>query len=78
MPYVAGQYHQICDVCGFKFLSGETRIRWDGLLVCPADYEVDHPQKRLRVLEDGQGVPIPRASPKDVFVEVSYITYPFT
>lgn len=77
MPYVAGQYYQICDVCGFKFLSNETRLRWDNLLVCPADWETDHPQKYVRVLEDSQGVPIPRPPPEDAFVEVSYITYPF-
>lgn len=74
MPYVAGQYHQICDVCGFKFLSLETRIRWDGLLVCPADYETDHPQKYIRVSSDGQGVPIPRPPSSEQFVLQVYCT----
>jgi hypothetical protein len=73
MPFVAGQYHQICDVCGFKFLSNETKIRWDSLLVCPADYEIDHPQKFIRVQSDGQGVAFPRPSPEEVFPYVCYI-----
>ena len=73
MPYIAGQYHQICDVCGFKFLSSETRIRWDGLLVCPADYETDHPQKYIRVSSDGQSVPLVRSEPDESYNYVCYI-----
>jgi hypothetical protein len=75
MPFVAGQYHQICDVCGFKFLSNETKIRWDGLLVCPADYEIDHPQKFIRVQPDGQSVPNVRPEPEDRFL---FVCTPFT
>lgn len=74
MPYVAGQYNQICDVCGFSFLSGETRLRWDGLLVCKADFETDHPQKFVRVQPDGQPVPDIRPEPEDRFVLPIYCT----
>lgn len=41
--------------------------RWDGLLVCKKDFELDHPQKFLRVRETGQAVPIIRDEPEDVF-----------
>jgi len=65
--FKAGQYLQICDVCGFKFHSDETRKRWDGLIVCFDDYEVDHPQKYIRVSPDGGPVPDPRPEPADLF-----------
>lgn len=66
--YKAGQYKQVCDVCGFEFFSGETRKRWDGLIVCKDDYETDHPQKFVHVMTDGFAVKDPRPEPDDVFV----------
>ena len=32
-------YNVICDVCGFKFKASELRKRWDGFMVCAADWE---------------------------------------
>lgn len=55
--YKPGQWRAHCDVCGFKFWSGDIRKRWDGLMVCNADFEVDHPQKYLRVRETSPSVP---------------------
>lgn len=68
MTYVAGFHKFVCDVCGFEFLSDKKRKRWDDLIVCPDDYEVDHPQKYIRVQSDGQSVPDPRPEPADIFV----------
>jgi hypothetical protein len=68
--YAHGQWNAICDVCGFKFKSGELRRRWDGLMVCKDDYEVDHPQKHIRVKEDGLAVPWVRDEPEDTYLEV--------
>ena len=70
--YKPGQYLQICDVCGFKFLSGDTRKRWDGLIVCSKDYETDHPQKYLRVSADKISVDDPRPPSDDTFRYVCY------
>lgn len=69
MTYTAGQHYKICDVCGFKHLSGQMKKRWDGLLVCDDDFEVDHPQKYIRVQADGQAVPDPRPRPADVYTD---------
>ncbi len=70
--YVSGQWNVICDVCGFKFKSGQIRKRWDGLMVCSKDYETDHPQKYLRVRETGLAVPYVREE-NEVFEQVCYI-----
>lgn len=35
-------YNAICDVCGFKYKASFLRKRWDGLMVCEADYEQRH------------------------------------
>lgn len=71
--YKAGQWLVHCDVCGFKYHSGEVRKRWDGLMVCDKDYEQDHPQKFLRVREDRQSVPFVRKQLDDTFMLVCYL-----
>ena len=71
--YKAHQHKFICDVCGFELYSEKKRKRWDGLIVCPDDFESDHPQKYIRVEPDGQPVDDPRPEAEDVFEYVCYI-----
>lgn len=71
--YKPGRWNVHCDVCGFKFKSDEVKKRWDGLYVCNADYELDHPQKYLRVAEDRQVVPFVRKQNDDTFGVVCYL-----
>lgn len=68
--FVSGQWNAICDSCGKRYKISELKKRWDGLLVCEKDYELDHPQKYLRVRETGQAVPIIRDEPQDEFKNV--------
>lgn len=72
MSYVKGQWNIICDVCGWEFKSGQIKKRWDGLLVCDKDFELDHPQKYIRSRADPKPVPSDfiRPEPEDVFVGV--------
>jgi hypothetical protein len=44
-----GNWKVTCHVCGFWYPSSEIRKRWDGLLVCPKDYETRHPQTLIKV-----------------------------
>lgn len=67
-----GQWRAICDVCGFKFWSGDLKKRWDGLMVCSSDFEHDHPQKYLRVHEDKSGTPWTRPPGDNTFIYVCY------
>lgn len=72
--YKPGQWRALCDVCGFKYWSGEMRKRWDGLMVCPKDFELDHPQKYIKVQEESQGTPWARPEPaEDTFIGICYI-----
>ena len=71
--FKAGSHWKICDCCGFKTRSELIRRRWDGLMVCPDDYETDHPQKYIRVEPDGLPVSDPRPRPVDTFDYVCYI-----
>ncbi len=68
--YKRGQWLAICDVCGFKFSSGEIKKRWDGLMVCHDDWETDHPQKYIRVPSDPKPLPWARPRPADQFVAI--------
>lgn len=59
-----------CDVCGFTYSSDQVRKRWDGLIVCPEDFELDHPQKYIRVQGDRIAPLFVRSEPEDQFVLV--------
>lgn len=71
--FKSGEWNVICDVCGFKFKSGQIRKRWDNLMVCSRDWEMDHPQKYIRVRETGQAVPFIRDDTPPVFLPVCYV-----
>jgi len=46
--YIAGDHWVVCDVCGFEYRHSIMRKRWDGLVVCPWDFELRHPQDFVR------------------------------
>ena len=68
--FKSGEWNFICDVCGFKKKIGDGKRRRHGLLVCKEDWELDHPQKYLRVRESGQAVDPIRDEPTDNFVMI--------
>lgn len=73
--YKSGTWNAICDVCGFKFKMDKLKKRWDGLMVCHEDFELDHPQKYLRVRESGLAVqPVRPEVEPDQFVPVCYLS----
>lgn len=53
----SGSWNAICDECGFKFKSEELKLRWDGLMVCPEDWEIRHPQELIRAIPDQSRLP---------------------
>lgn len=69
--YKPHSWNTICDVCGFKFKSEQLRKRWDGLMVCSADYELRNPQDLIRTPKDNPAVPWSRPEPADTFVSTS-------
>lgn len=50
----SGGYNAICDVCGFKWKASQMLLRWDGLYVCPPDFEPRQPQDFVRGVPDKQ------------------------
>lgn len=52
----SGDWKTQCDVCGQKFKAHELRLRWDGYMVCSADFELRHPQDLLRTVPYTQAV----------------------
>ena len=65
--YVPGDWNAVCDVCAQKYKASLMRKRWDGLMVCPNDWEPRHPQDFLRAVPDRQAVPWNRPETPDVF-----------
>ena len=70
--YKSGDWWAICDVCSKKVKASKTKMRWDGLIVCPEDFEHRHPQDFIKVRQDKITVPFLRPRPQDTFVSVSY------
>lgn len=74
--YDKGNWWVICDVCAQKTAADKIKKRWDGLLVCPADFEYRHPQDFVKAQTDRITVPFSRPRPTDVYVPVNYVSYP--
>lgn len=72
--YIAGDNWMICDLCGAKVRKSLMRERWDNLWVCPADFELRHPQDFVRAKTDKIYADNPRPRPEDIFVENSTCT----
>lgn len=66
--YRPGDWLVICDVCGFKLKASSSRKRWDGLVVCQADWEARHPMDFIKTPTDKISVPFTRPRPTDIFV----------
>jgi hypothetical protein len=70
--YVSGDANGICDVCGFQYKLSQLRKRWDGMMVCRADFEERHPQDYMvRARADKQSVQNARPDPEPVFISPS-------
>ena len=41
-----------CAVCGMDIYASESKTRWDGVIVCPEDWEPRHPQDFVRARKD--------------------------
>lgn len=73
-------YNVECDVCGFEYKSHELIKRWDGLMVCKADWESRHPMDFYRFRNDTHKLPYIREGKekKRVFVNISADITPVT
>lgn len=60
----------ICDVCGFKYRASVARRRWDGLMVCPSDFEYRQPQDFVKAKTDKIVADIIRPRTEDTFLPV--------
>jgi len=73
--YISGQWNVTCDVCSKKIKAHDAKTRWDGLVVCPDDFEHRHPQDYVKAKLDKITVPFTRPRPPDVFTNVVYPLY---
>ena len=72
--YIPGDYWMICQVCGRKMRAHEHKQRWDGLIVCPEDWESRHSLDFIRTKNERIDVPVSSPRPTDTFISVSYNT----
>jgi hypothetical protein len=55
-----GDHNAWCGVCGMKYKATELRKRWDGMMVCAADFEMRHPQDFIRSVPEKPAPPYSR------------------
>ena len=70
--WVPGDPWIICDRCGFAVRMSQSRKTWDGLRVCPEDWEPRQPQDFVRGRIDKQAVYDGRPEPADSFLPQPY------
>ena len=73
-PYKPGDALAICDRCGFQYMLSELQETWDGLMVCPRDFEERHPQDFVRGVPERIAIQGARPPATDVFVDPGDIT----
>lgn len=69
--FVLGDSKAVCDCCGFDFKQSQLRKRWDGAMVCAADWEARHPQDSLKARPERNNVKDARPAPAYRFVEAN-------
>ena len=69
--YKHGDRNAICDMCGFAYKLSQLRKRWDGLLVCHKDWELQHPQSLIRIRPERPRRVEGRPEPGDLFMAES-------
>ncbi len=67
--YKAGDWNIICDSCSKKIKASDSKMRWDGFIVCPSCFEQRHPQDFIRARMDKISVPYTRPPGIDRFIE---------
>jgi hypothetical protein len=73
IKYATGKYaYGVCDICGVSYrlseLKGTTvRGRPTGLLVCPIDWDADHPQNFLPEVLQADAEALRNARPEDMY-----------
>lgn len=75
--FKSGEWNVFCMVCNRKIKSGQMLKRWDGLLVCPEDYDNRHPQDFLRARQERISVPFTSDTSFNQFDGPNYPQYPF-
>ncbi len=73
--YKSGDWNVICDVCSKKIKASESLKRWDGFVVCKADFENRHSMDFIRARADKISVPFTRPQSTDTFVIATCSTF---
>ncbi len=72
--YKSGDINAICDRCGVKMKMSTLQKTWDGLMVCPADFEPRHIADFIKAPRTIPSRPVTRPEGADVSVGPTYIS----
>ncbi len=63
--YESGDNWVICDACGFAIYASDSKLDWQGQILCPDDWEERHPQDFVRARKDKIAADVIRPEPTD-------------
>jgi hypothetical protein len=66
--YDKGDWIAVCDSCGRYYKASTMRKRWDGLMVCNADWEPRQPQDYVRGKAERQIPTWTRSKSEDTYI----------
>lgn len=72
--FILGDSKAVCDECGFDFHQSMLRKRWDGAMVCAADWNPRHPQDLIHAKPERNTVKDARPAPAYRYLAVGEIT----
>ena len=72
--YDKGDWSVLCDACGRKMRASDLQQRWDGLKVCPEDWEPRQPQDFVRGVADYQAPPWTRPEHQNQYLRIFSIS----
>lgn len=67
--YKPGEHWVQCDICACHIYASDAKERWDGMIVCPDDWEPRQPQDFVRGRQDKISADEPRRPDRDLFLE---------
>ena len=73
-PYKSGDHLVVCDICGGRLYSSQSKKNWEGLVCHPNCCDPRHPQELIRAKKERITVKDSRPEGTDVFLSPGDVT----
>jgi hypothetical protein len=67
-------HNAVCDRCGFRYKASELKLMWNGLRVCPEDFELRNAQEFVRAMSNDKAPYGSKALGEYIFLSPNEVT----